>query len=368
MYHSNFREDRRHWGGRQGGWWVGLGALLALAGCGTSASAPQSPSPPLAQSVYVFNAGNRTVSVIDARTDKVVDTVPVSSVSAYPSATWGAASGYVLLPSGSQVTLLKLPQLTAVKTVKLPGSATYATETGDGTTGMVVLPSLNQVEFFNLDASRGPVGALQNIRITGQMGPWSVATSPGTHFMVVPGTSNNKICVVPLHSTKEPAVCTVPAPMPHPQQAALSPDGRYYAVAGSQTGGEQVGLYRLLPTGEFSSQVNTLKGLPAGHYLPLFTADSRRLLLLNQTGAQLVVFSLNGPRLIKILNLPPGSSPTYAALSPGGDSLFITLSAQNAVAVVNLAALKVVKTVPVGPKPVSVVVGKYSFLSSQGKA
>lgn len=349
-------------------WWVGLGSLLALTGCGNSAGEPPPPGPSLAQSVYVFNAGNRTVSVIDARTDTVVKTVPVTSVSAYPSATWGAPSGYVLLPSGSQATLLKLPQMTAAKTLKLPGSATYATETGDGTTGVVVLPALNQVEFFNLDASRGPVGALQNIRITGQMGPRSVATSPGTHFMVVPGTSNNKICVVPLHSTKQPAVCTVPAPMAHPQQSALSPDGRYYAVAGSQVGEGGIGLYRLLPTGEFSSQVNTLKGLPKGRYIPLFTADSRRLLLLNQTGAQLMVFNVSGPQLLKVVNLPPGSSPTYAALSPGGHSLFITLSAQNAVAVVSLAELKVVKTVPVGPDPVSVVVGKYSFLSSQANS
>ncbi|MDA8064252.1 MAG: hypothetical protein M0031_01925 [Thermaerobacter sp.] len=341
------------------------GLALFLAACGAPRNAAM-PSP--AAAVYVFNAGNDSVSVVNPAAGAVAKTVVIGTTSRYPSATWGASSGYVLLPHAGNLAVLRLSGLQVTDNLPLPDPhGVNSTETPDGRTAILALPDEEQLLYLNLDHRRGYVGQELGSQATGKMGPAGISTDPRGGYVLVPGNFNGKNCVIDLAKlTQSATICTVGSPVPHPTLGSVSPDGRWWAVANAGSPGS-ITLYDVAKPRHVVQVglVSPIQGLGAGPYFPIFTPHSRYLLALQQGSDSIAVIDPATLQVVRTIHLP-GADPVYAAYSPGGRHLYVAMAKSNAVAVLEVPQLQVRGLIGVGPDPVSVVAGSYRFLPPAG--
>ncbi len=128
-----------------------------------------------------------------------------------------------------------------------------------------------------------------------------------------------------------------------PEALDLSPDGRELWTAHSQDGGVSIidpSTNKVIHTFDAKTKrSNRLK----------FTPDGRHVLVSDLSGGELVI--LDAKKRSEIARLALGRSPTGILIEPNGKHAFVAVSGENHIAVVDLSAMRIVRTIQTGNNP-----------------
>ena len=184
-----------------------IGATATLAGCLT-----QTGQPARAPTVYVFNNGDRTLSIIDATTDELVETVFIGTTASFPANQYGtdvdsAAETLWINVSGGIRALDKhtLNEVAAIETgfgpnyPNLTPTGEYLLAAAGGTTTIEPDPDdpANHV-LVRIDADRDSetFGEVTGEIEVGYTGPCDMTLSPDGEYGFVPEIANETVAVV----------------------------------------------------------------------------------------------------------------------------------------------------------------------------
>ena len=241
--------------------------------------------------VYVSNASDNTVSVINAGTNTVVATIPVGTLPTLIALTPDNTRAYVANQGSNDVTVINTATNTVVTTIPVGTQATGVAVTPDGT------------------------------RV--------YATNTGSNTVSVINTATNTV------------VATIPVGT-NPQGIKVTPDGTRVYVTNGGTGDVSV----------ITTATNTVVAtVPVGinPAIVTFTPDGTRAYVANMAATMLPSSTPSPTRWS-----PPSPlehKPTGVVITPDGTLAYVTNTADNTVSVINIATNSVVATLPVGLSP-----------------
>ncbi|HET6805120.1 MAG TPA: beta-propeller fold lactonase family protein [Frateuria sp.] len=265
------------------------------------------------QAIYATNEADGTLSVIDARTLQVVDTIPLGK-----------------RPRG-----LQLSPDQRLLFVALSGSPVA----GPGVDESKLPPPDHAADGIGVvDLARGKV--VRTLR--GVSDPEQLALSRDGAHLYVASEDSGKLAVFDVDSGHIVRTLAVGG---EPEGVGTSPDQRW-VCATSETAGT-VALIRALT----NTVVHTVKvgGRPRNCR---FAADSRRLYVPSETDATLSVVTVPDGKVERVIKLPgAGTRPMGLVLSPDGGTAFVTTGHGGSVLAVDLAQGRVRAAARVGERP-----------------
>jgi YVTN family beta-propeller protein len=318
------------------------------------------PGPAIAQGILV--AGNKpanTVTIVDLASSRTLATLPTGfgphEAAASHNGRWAVITNYGTgAQPGSSLTVVDLKSRSVARTVSLgefrrphgiqflPGDSIVA----------VTVEANNAVLLVHLAS-----GTVRRSIGTGQ---------PGSHMISVRGdgrvgyTSNiggNSITEVQLATgaTRPLAVAD------QPEGIGVSPDGKE-VWAGSNTAGTisvvDVASWRVAHSIAVGERPYRVSFAPDGKtVLASLTASSRVRIYDASTRAEIATIAIAGNSSASSL-AAGGAQPVGIAFSSDSRFAYVACQGINAVAVIDLRARRVVRTIPVGPGPDAVAVAE----------
>ncbi|MFD3440545.1 YncE family protein [Streptomyces sp. NPDC058685] len=376
---------------------VVAGALLALlAGCGSpagptradsSTTAPPPPAPPrkavpaalpgmppvlnpkdvyaadrpgmfspavkgFPSRVYVPNTNSNTVSVIDPRTYKVIDTIPVGNQPQHVVPSWDLKTLWVNNNRGHTLTPIDPATGAAGKPVEVHDPYNlYFTPNGKYA---VVMASLDRQLVFRDPHTMAP---LKTTPVPCYGVNHADFSADGRYFIVSCEFSAELLKV----DTERMEVIgrqKLPFTGAMPQDVKISPDGRTFYIADMVAhgvwvlDGEKFTTPVLLPTGKGAH----------GLYI---SRDSREMYIPNRGEGSVSVFDFARNRLTKKWRLPGGGSPDMGGVSADGKVLWLSGRYDAEVYAIDTTSGKQLARIPVGSGPHGLAVypqpGRYSL-------
>ncbi|WP_328861806.1 YncE family protein [Streptomyces sp. NBC_00306] len=376
---------------------VAAGALLALlAGCGSpagptradsSTSAPPPPAPPrkavpaalpgmppvlnpkdvyaadrpgmfspavkgFPSRIYVPNTNSNTVSVIDPRTYRVVDTIPVGNQPQHVVPSWDLKTLWVNNNRGHTLTPIDPATGAAGKPVEVHDPYNlYFTPNGKYA---VVMASLDRQLVFRDPHTMAP---LKTTPVPCYGVNHADFSADGRYFIVSCEFSAELLKV----DTERMEVIgrqKLPFTGAMPQDVKISPDGETFYIADMVAhgvwvlDGEKFTTPVLLPTGKGAH----------GLYI---SRDSREMYIPNRGEGSVSVFDFARNRLTKKWRLPGGGSPDMGGVSADGKVLWLSGRYDAEVYAIDTTSGKQLARIPVGSGPHGLAVypqpGRYSL-------
>ena len=319
---------------------------VGLAGC-AKAALPL-PSPPVAaveSRVYVANESSNSITVIDATTFQVVATIDPKNYATHDLAL--SRDGRVLLATNLAPGRLSIIDTTAMETVASVSTGARAhvvAFTNDERHAWVANIAEDNVSIVDV-ASRRILGTIP----TGK-GPTGLVFSRDGRFAYVSNQGDKTVAVV--DTATHVVLKRIPVGT-NPHFLILGPDGRIW---GCNTGANDI--YVIDPTTQdvvASFQVGPApqqiafgyKGLQ-GPFAYVTVAGFNKVLVLGGDATRL--------RLIEEIDV--GDAPNGIWANPQGTRLFVVHERSNDLRVIDAGTSRVIATVPVGQKPIRVVVSK----------
>ena len=316
--------------------------------------------------VYVANAGDNTVSVINATTNRMIGVVSVGELPQGVAVTPDNKFVYVAEKGDNQVSVIDTSTNKVITTVKgLTGQAqSQVSITPDGKFVYAVEPGSDFSKIDKIDTATNTV--VDSVK--GGTYPVSIAFAPSGPFAYVSDRcpAENVACLDVVDTSLTPPTVTSTIPIPGSvfsvaSSVAVTPDGslvcvsledanRGFEIAFISTKNDAVNLVHL---GVVSDPTNyglsiTPKGILYAAEPGIPNASLR------------TVASINTRSPTKVTPIPVGTGPTGTALGPGGISVYVTNANGDSVSMID-AATNVVHTV----QPLGSLVG---FNNPQGVA
>jgi YVTN family beta-propeller protein len=315
--------------------------LLVVAGC---ALQPAGPAVGPANRVYVANESSGTVSMIDAGTMQVVGTVGLGSPGTHD---------LVLTRDGKTLfaTNLATGRLSLIDTTQ--GAVVASLTTGNRCHSVALTNDERHLWVVNIGDNNISIVDVSSLRILGTIPvgkmPGHIRFSKDGQYAYVTLQGEDSVEVVEVGShrtlTKIPAGKT-------PHYLLPSPDGRY--MWGGGTGGDDVYVIDVAT----NQRVAALKvGLKPQHLAFGFRGMVGPLAyVVTETQNEVVVVNAD-PRELKVLDrIPVGAAPNGVGADRTGTRLFVANQLGNSVSVIDTGTGRAIATIPVGIKPVGVVV------------
>ncbi len=315
-------------------------ALLTWAGCAPTPGPAVGP----AGRVYVANEGSGTVSIIDARAMKVVGTVQLGNPGHHDLAL--TRDGKTLF-----VTNLATGLLSVIDTTK--GEAVASVYTGKRCHSVALTNDERHLWVVNIGDNNISVVDVKSLRILGQI---PVGNTPGHvrfrkdgQYAYVTLQAEDSVAVVEVGSHR--VITTIPAGKT-PHFLVPSPDGRY--MWGGGTGADDIYVINVAT----NQRVATLKVGRKPQYIAFGFRGMVGPLAYVATQAQneVVVVNAYPERLNIIERIPVGNAPNGVAADRTGTRLYVSNQLDNSVSVIDTGTSRVIGTIPVGIKPVGVLV------------
>lgn len=180
---------------------------------------------------------------------------------------------------------------------------------------------------------------------------WTFETGQGGTHMILAARDGRKLYTTNMRSNTVSAIeqksgkwqqTLIPVGK-GPEALDLSPNGRELWTAHSQDGGISI----IDPTS--NKVIETFDARTKRSNRLKFTPDGRRVLVSDLGGGELVV--IDAKRRTETARLKLGRSPTGILIEPKGRHAFVAVSGENHIAVVDLATLKVSRTIETGNGP-----------------
>ncbi|WP_028970399.1 YVTN family beta-propeller repeat protein [Sphingomonas sp. URHD0057] len=299
--------------------------------------------------LYVENSAAGTVSVIAVPENKLVGTIPASKIGHHPDDVAITPDGSMLLVNrldSEDVVALDARTEKVLFTVPVGGVPNHITVSRDGR--LLYVPIFNGTELKIVDlAARKIVGSVDI-----GMGAHATRLSPDGKRLYVGHMWNQAIMVVDL--AKGEVVRTYEFDRPV-RPFAVSPDEKTLYVQTSNLSG-----FYVVDTasGRIARKVEMPTPLPPGttlsfpytvdHGLAL-TADGKRLLAAGSMTGHVAIFAV--PDMKVLADIPVGREPNWIALSRDERFAYVSNRKDDTISVIDMAALREVGRIAVGDLP-----------------
>jgi YVTN family beta-propeller protein len=305
--------------------------------------------------VYVPNHTSNTVSVIDPKTFKVIETVKVAPGPQHVVPSWDLKTLWVNNNEGNVLTPINPLTVKFGKPVAVhdPYNLYF---TPNGKYAVVMAEADKQIVFR--DPHTMKIKKVLHIPCAGvNHADW---TKDGNYFLVSCEFSGKMLWV---NTAKMTLVKTALLPKtytstPMPQDVKISPDGSTFYIADMMSDG--VWMMKADAFGQFTF----LKTGKAAHGLYV-TRDSKTLLITNRGEGSVSVLRFSDNKLIAKWKIPGGGSPDMGGISADGKQFWVSGRYNNVVYVFDIEHGKFLTKIKVGKEPHGLAIypqpGRYSL-------
>jgi DNA-binding beta-propeller fold protein YncE len=296
--------------------------FVTLAAC--AGSTPESPVPVQPARVYVANQDDATVSIIDAKSLVLVETLDLRRFGFGDNAkphhvqveSDGSAWYVTLIGAGKVLKLDRSNRIQASADLQVPGLMTLH-PTQDL---MFVGRSMSAVN----PPPRMAVIRRSDMRLLDEIDllfprPHGIAAHPGGERVFAASLGTNQLASVEV-ADGEVRIVDVPGPAHGFVQAAVSPEGRWLAVTAELT--DELMIFDLSNPGE-PKLARTIP-MPDGPFEPLFTGDGRWIFVTCLGANRVAVVDTRDWQVPAVLRHEAFAQPHGIALSPDGQHVFIS--------------------------------------------
>ncbi|MFJ4874483.1 PQQ-binding-like beta-propeller repeat protein [Streptomyces sp. NPDC088745] len=302
--------------------------------------------------VYVPNTNSNTVSVIDPKTYKVIETIPVGIQPQHVVPSWDMKTLWVNNNRGHTLTPINPANGKAGKPVEVHDPYNlYFTPNGKHA---VVMASMDRELVF-----RDPhtMNRVKTEPVTCAGVNHADFSADGRYF-IVSCEFSGELLKVDTEKMKVIGQQKLPFAGAMPQDVKISPDGKTFYIADMMAhgmwvlDGEKFTTPRLLPTG---------KGCH-GLYI---SRDSKEMYVPNRGEGSISVFDFAKNKLTKKWRLPDGGSPDMGGVSADGKVLWLAGRYDSEVYAIDTTSGRQLARIPVGDGPHGLAVypqpGRYSL-------
>ncbi len=359
-----------------------VGAATALAGCLTGDGDDDEVGAP---TMFVFNNGDRTVSVLDTETDELLDSVFIGTTASFPANqyTTGADSDYDVawLNVSGGVRGFDQRTMEEVAHVETGYGPNYPNVTPDGkhlliasggTTGMDPDPDDPEDHaIFRVDADpdSDSFGEVTATIETGYVGPCDMTLGPDGEFAYVVDVADETLRVVRVDPFENAALVDVGEPATEgnvlPFMCTATFDGQYLLVEngegelGSDPEIERVGSESVWDIAdpenpEEVARITRDDGLPSAPITSEIDPHNEAAYLFTP-GAGVTVIDLDAYEVADTLDI--GGVAIAGAWGPNREKLYVPVQTANHVAVIEHESRSVVETIDVGEAPTGALGG-----------
>ncbi|MBI2370557.1 MAG: beta-propeller fold lactonase family protein [Deltaproteobacteria bacterium] len=317
-------------------------SLLALAGC---TELMQKDQPVLTSRIYVANESSNSVTVIDGATHKVIGTVEARNVGTHDlslsrDGRWLFATN---LASGN-LSVIDTARLETIASIHTGSRSHVVTLTNDNRHAWVANIAEDNVSIVDTESFRIlgtiPVGK----------GPTGLTFSRDGRFAYVSNQGDKTVSVVETASHR--VIKTIPVGT-NPHFLVLGPDGRIW---GTNTGGQDI--YVIDPATQ-----DKLASIPVGPAPQQIAFGFKGMqgpnAYVTVSGLNAVVVITADPRNPrKLEQIDVGDRPNGIWANPEGTRIYVGHEGSHDLRVIDTGTGEVIATVPVGRKPIRVVVSR----------
>ncbi|MGR8008183.1 YncE family protein [Streptomyces hypolithicus] len=302
--------------------------------------------------VYVPNTNSNTVSVIDPKTYKVIETIPVGIQPQHVVPSWDMKTLWVNNNRGHTLTPINPANAKAGKPVEVHDPYNlYFTPNGKYA---VVMASMDRELVF-----RDPhtMDRVKTVPVSCYGVNHADFSADGRYF-IVSCEFSGELLKVDTEKMEVIGQQKLPFAGAMPQDVKISPDGKTFYIADMMAhgmwvlDGKKFTTPRLLPTG---------KGCH-GLYV---SRDSKEMYVPNRGEGSISVFDFAKNKLTKKWHLPEGGSPDMGGVSADGKVLWLSGRYDSEVYAIDTATGKQLARIPVGGGPHGLAVypqpGRYSL-------
>jgi YVTN family beta-propeller protein len=274
--------------------------------------------------IYVANQDDATVSIIDAKTQRLLETLDLRKYGFGDNAKPHHAQ---VEPDGSAwyVTLIG-----AGKVLKLDRSNKVLGSVDLEVPGLMTLQPEGNLMFIGRSMSavnpppRIAIVRRTDMRLLDEVDllfprPHGIVTHPRGTRVYVASLGTNQIASVGVEE-QDVELIDVPGPAHGFVQAAISPDGRWLAVTAELT--DQLMIFDL--TDSRKPRLSRTIALPDGPFEPTFTGDGRWVFVTCLSANRLAVVDARTWKVSSVLQHAAFAQPHGVALSPDGQRVFIS--------------------------------------------
>jgi YVTN family beta-propeller protein len=301
--------------------------------------------------VYVPNFGSGTVSVIDPRRDRVIQTVRVGAGPQHVVPSWDLKTLWVNNNSGNSLTPIDpvTGRFGRPVAVDDPYNLYF---TPDGRFAVVMAETRRQIVF------RDPhTMAVKHVLPVGCAGVNHADFSPDGRYFIVTCEFSGDLIKVDTAAQRIVGRLHLPGKA-MPQDIKISPDGRTWYVADMQTSGvwllngDTLTVSAFLPTGQ-------------GAHGLYPSRDSSYLYVTNRGEGSISLISFATRRIVRKWILPGHASPDMGGVSADGRVLWLSGRYDGEVYAINTTTGHLIARIPVGVQPHGLCVwpqpGRYSL-------
>lgn len=357
-----------------------VGAAATLSGC--VGGGDQDGGAP---TVYVFNTGDRTISVVDAENDELVDTTFLGTTSSFPANQYGTSADddydtLWLNPEGG-VTAIDQRSLDVVAEVETGFGPNYPNLTPDGRHlivaaggGLSMDPDPDDPQdqaYVRVDADRDSdtFGEVTGRVDVGYDGPCDMTMGPDGEYAYAVDVNNDTLSVLRIDPFEMAARIDVGESVVDggkvlPFMCTAGFDGELLLVEngegelgpdGERQGSESIWDISDPENPEEVDRITRDDGLPSLPITSEIDPDGETAYLFTPGGGTVTVLDLEAREVADRLDV--GGSTLAGAWGPSRDKLYVPVQNSDRVAVIDRESRDVAGFVDVGSAPVGIVAG-----------
>ena len=315
--------------------------LLGSVGCVTDSE----PLPPLPQRIYVANESDNSVSVIDAETYKVIGTIDAKNSSTHDlSLTRDGSKLFATNLASGRVSVMDTRAMETIASIDTGNRAHVVTLTNDN----------KQAWVANIGDDNISVVDATTYRILGTIpvgrGPTGLAFSHDGRFAYVSNQGEKSIKVI--ETASHQTIKSIPVGT-NPHFLIVDRQGRVWGTNSGETN-----IYVIDP--ESNDIAGTLEvGAKPQQIAFGYKGTKGPLAYVTVGGTDRVVVVNADPHNLKIIEeIPVGNGPNGIWANLEGTRVFVGHDKGNEVRIIDTGTSSVISTVPVGRKPIRVVVSR----------
>ncbi len=320
-------------------------AFLLLASCATIEKKEEAPQQALTPRIYVANESSNSVTVIDAASLKVIATIDALNHSTHDLSVsrdgrWVFATN---LASG-RLSVIDAEKLETVASIYTGNRAHVVTLTNDNRQAWVANIGENDVSI--VDA--------QNLRVLGTIpvgkGPTGLTFSRDGRFAFVSNGGDKNVAVVETASHR--VLKTIPVGN-NPHFLVLGPDGRIW---GTNTGDNDIFI---IDPVTFEKVASFKVGAEPQQIAFGYKGTVGPNAYVTVSSLNKVIMLTSDPKNLRVLGqIDVGQRPNGIWSNPDGTRLYVVHETSDDLRVIDTGTNEVIGTVPVGRKPIRVVVSR----------
>ena len=289
----------------------------------------------IAQTAYVTNSTDGTVSVINVPTSTVTYTITVGSFPWGVSVSADGTKVYVTNDNDGTVSVINTATHSVSATVHVGVGPVGAAVTPDGTKVYVTNGGTNKVSVITT--------ATDTVTSTVTVGsfPYGVVVTPDGSKVYVTNSTGNTVSVI---NTSTNTVATTINVGNHPYGITVTPDGSKVYVSNLNDNSISV----------ISTATNAVTGTIAVMSAPrgvCVSPDGSKLFVANNSSNAVNI--INTATNIVADTIPVGHLPNGISISPDGSKVYVANYNTSDVSVINVATHSVSTTTPVGTNPLA---------------